>query len=109
MESIFVRPKDSLEGISNLNAWKARVLNILEEHDLYRYVSIVMEDPASNADHIKFKKNQAKAKRIIYDSVKDNPMSVITPLKTTKECLDTLTNLSEKKSLRQKRDLKNKL
>ena len=42
-------------------------------------------------------KNQAKEKRIIYDSMKDNLMSVITPLKTTKECFNTLTNIYEKK------------
>ena len=36
-------------------------------------------------------------------------MLVITPLKTTKECFETLTNLYEKKSPTQKRALKNKL
>ena len=56
-----------------------------------------------------FEKNQAKEKRIIYDSMKDNLMSVITPLKTTNECFDTLMNLYEKKAPTQKRDLKNKL
>ena len=46
---------------------------------------------------------------IIYGSVKDNLMSVITPLNTTKECFDTLTNIYEKNASTQKRDLKNKL
>ena len=41
--------------------------------------------------------------------MKDNLMSVITPLKTEKECFDTLTNLYEKKAPTQKRALKNKL
>ena len=41
--------------------------------------------------------------------MKDNLMPVITPLKTVKECLDTLTNFYEKKTLSQKRELKNKL
>ena len=36
-------------------------------------------------------------------------MSVITPLKMSKECFDTLTNFYEKKAPTQKRDLKNKL
>ena len=48
------------------------------------------------------------AKQIIYESVKDNLMSVITPLKMEKECFDTLRNLYEKKAPTQKRDLKNK-
>lgn len=36
-------------------------------------------------------------------------MTVLTPLKTTKECLDTLINLYEKKVPSQKRVLKTKL
>ena len=36
-------------------------------------------------------------------------MLMITPLKTAKECFDTLTNLYEKKAPTQKRDLKNQL
>ena len=36
-------------------------------------------------------------------------MSTTTPLKTAKECFDTLTNLYEKKALSQKRELKNKI
>ena len=36
-------------------------------------------------------------------------MPVIAPLKTTKECFDTLSNLYEKKAPSQKRVLKNKL
>jgi hypothetical protein len=47
--------------------------------------------------------------RIIFDSVKDNIMPVIAPLKTAKECFDTLSNLYEKKAPSQKRVLKNKL
>ena len=36
-------------------------------------------------------------------------MHVVAPLKTAKECFDTLTNLYEKKAPSQKRVLKNKL
>ena len=57
----------------------------------------MVEDPTSNKGHTTFKKNQDKSKWIIYDSMKDNLIHVITPLNTTKEYLDTLTNLYEKK------------
>ena len=50
-------------------------------------------------------KKQAKAKRIIFDSVKDNLMLVIALLRTTKECFDALANLYEKKAPTQKRVL----
>ena len=49
------------------------------------YVSNVVEEHTTNVGCVSFKKNQAKAKRIIYDSMKENLMSVITPLNTTKE------------------------
>ena len=72
-------------------------------------MTYVIEEHTTNAGRTNYKKNQEYAKRIIYDSVKDNLMSVITPLKTTKECFDTLTNLYENKAPTQKRPLKKKL
>ena len=93
-----MKAEDRLEGASNFNIWKVRVLNILEEYDLDSFVTSVVEEPTTNAGRTNFKKNQAKAKRIIFDSVKDNIMLVIAPLKTAKECFDTLTNLYEKKA-----------
>ena len=109
MASISVRLEDRLEGTFNFNTWKARILNILEEHDLDGYVSFVVEEPTANAGRTAFKKNQAKSKRIIYDSVKDNLMMVITSLKIAKECFVTLTNLYEKKDPSQNISFKNKI
>ena len=58
----------------------------------------VSEEPTSNAGRLAYKKKQAKARRIIYDFVKETVMPNITTLKTTKECFDTLANLYEKKA-----------
>ena len=90
MTSISIRPKNCLEGTSNFNTWKARVLNLLEENDIDSFMNSVVEEPTTNATRINYKKNIAKAKRIIYDSVMDNSMSVITPLKTKKSILKHL-------------------
>ena len=104
MDSISIQPEDRLEGTSNFNTWKARVFNILEEHDLDSFVTSVIEDPTTNAGRTNYKKNQAKAKQIIYESVKDNLMLVITPLKTTKVCL-THSRISMRRRLLLKRGL----
>ena len=48
MTLIYVRSEDCLEGTSNFNTWKARVLNILEENNLDGYVSTVEEDTTPN-------------------------------------------------------------
>ena len=84
------------------------MINILEAHDLDSFVTSVIEDPTKILIRTHYKNNQAKEKRIIYDSMKDNLMSVITPLKTTKECFDTHTNLYDKEALTQNRDFNNK-
>ena len=109
MTSISVRPEDRLDGVSNFSTWKVRIMNILEEHDLDQFVTSEVDTPTTVAGRSSFKRNQAKAKRIIFDSVKDSIMTVLTPLTTTKECFDTLTNLYEKKIPSQKRVLKTKL
>ena len=69
----------------------------------------VTEEPTSNAGRLTYKKKQAKARRIIYDSVKETVIPNITALKTAKECFDILTNLYEKKAPSQKRFLKKRL
>ena len=102
-------PEEKLEGSANYNSWKARLTTILEENDLDDLVSNTIEEPTSNVGRIAYKKKQAKARRIIYDSVKEALMPNITSLKTAKECFDTLVNLYEKKAPSQKRVLKKRL
>ena len=101
-----IRAEDKLDGSSNFNNWKARIIVILEEHDLDQYVIIEVVEPTSSAGRASFKRNQAKARRIIYDFVKENIMSIITSLKTMKECYDTLVKLYETKATGHKRLLK---
>ena len=67
-----IKSEDRLEGASNFNAWKARVLNILEESDLDDLVTRVVEEPTTAQGRATFKRKQAKAKRVIFDSVKNN-------------------------------------
>jgi hypothetical protein len=109
MMAATIRPEDMLDGSSNFNNWKARLMAILKENDIDHYVTSVVEEPSSKARRTAFKRNQAKARRIIYDSVKKNLMLMITPLKTAKECFDTLVKLYETKAPSQKRLLKNHL
>ena len=98
MTLVFVQPKYRLEGISNFNTWKVRVLNILEENNLDGYVSTMVEDPTTNEGKINLKKNQENTKHIIFDSIKDYLMSMIIPLKTVRECFNTLTNIFKTKA-----------
>ena len=83
--------------------------SILEENDVNDIVFNVSEEPTSNAGRLAYKKKQAKARRIIYDYVKEIVLPYVTTLKTAKECFDTLANLYEKKAPSQKRVLKKRL
>ena len=89
--------------------WKLRITNILQEHDLEKYVTIVVEEPMNNVGRATFRKSQAKAKRIIFDSVKDSIMPRMTSLMTSNDCMDTLVNLYEKHVPSHKRTLKHNL
>jgi hypothetical protein len=60
--SISFRAKDRLEGVANFNVWKLCITNVLQEHDLEQYVTIVVEEPTNNAGRMTFRKIQEKAK-----------------------------------------------
>lgn len=107
--SISVQKEDKLEGFSNFNVWKLRVMNILQEHKLDHFVKPEPKEPTSNARRAAFIKNRAKARRIIFDSVKDSIMIVMNPLMTPKECMDALSNIYEKSAASERRYLKHKL
>ena len=109
MATNIFRPEEKLQGSANHNSWKARLTAILEENDLDDVVFNTIEEPTSNAGRTAFKKKQAKARRIIYDCVRETLVPNITSLKTSKECFDTLTNLYEKKASSQKRVLQKRL
>ena len=98
MATNIFKPEEKLQASTNYNSWKARLTTILEENDLDEVVFNTIEEPTSNAGRTAFKKKQAKARRIFYDSVEETLMPNITSLKKAKECFDTLTNLYENKA-----------
>ena len=109
MATVGFKPEEKLSGSANFNSWKARLTTILDENDLDDIVLNVTEEPTTNAGRLAYKRKQGKARRIIYDSIKEELMPNITSLKTAKECYDTLVNLYEKKAPSQKRVLKKRL
>jgi hypothetical protein len=109
MASSSVKAEDRLVGAANFNAWKYRIMNILEENDLEELITREIEEPTSNTARAAYKRKQTKAKRIIFYSIKDSMMPIIGHLRTTKDCFDALANLYEKKAPTQKRILKKQL
>ena len=66
------RLEEKLQGSTNHKSWKYRLTTILEENDLDDIVFNVSEEPTSNVGRLAYKMKQAKARRIIYDSVMPN-------------------------------------
>ena len=82
---------------------------ILDENDLDDLVFNATKEPTTNVGRLAYKKKQGKARRIIYDSIREELMPNISSPKIAKECYDTLVNLYEKKAPSQKRVLRKRL
>ena len=80
MDTIGFKSEEKLSGSVNFNSWKARLTTILDEND-------------QDVGRLAYKRKQAKARRVIYDSIREELMPNITTLKTAKECYDTLVPL----------------
>jgi hypothetical protein len=90
--------EDRLVGASNFNSWKSRLLITLEESDLMKFVEEFVPKPADASEKTQWKKNDAKARKIIIYSVKDHLIPHISPMKTAKEMFDALKKLFESKN-----------
>ena len=63
---------EKLEGVENFKAWKYQIMLILDENDLEGFIKEEFVEPKEDEAKSKYKKDMIKAKRIIYDSIKDN-------------------------------------
>ena len=72
-----VKLEHMLHGSSNFAAWKARITNTFVEFDLDKIVTRNLEEPTDVTARAAYKKKQAKAKRLIFESIKDNMMPLV--------------------------------
>lgn len=77
-----------LEGADNFRAWKYRIVLILEENDLEKYVENKVEEPEVDEAKARHKKEMIRAKRIIADYIKDHLIPQVSSLKTPKAMFD---------------------
>ena len=88
-----LRDQDRLDGVSNFAIWKARILSVLEEYDIREHAKTVVVVPADANSLQKFNENQARAKCLIMNGVKDHVVPHIAEKKTTNEVWMALTTL----------------
>ena len=97
---------EKLEGANNFRAWKYKIMLVLEEHDLDRFVEeevIELEDEEARVNH---KKDMVRAKRVIADSIKDHLIPQVSFLKTPKSMFDALTRMFEGNNINRKMTLR---
>jgi hypothetical protein len=90
--------EDMLEGATNFQDWKARVLLLLEENELKEYVKVVVATPMDSQELAAHKKKEVKAKQVLLESVKDHLIPHISEKKHAKEMYDALVSLYQNKN-----------
>jgi len=87
---IGMKVEDHLDGATNFISWKSRVL-ILEENDLLKFVNEKVQEQDAEEDKSHWRKSDARARRILVDSVRDHLVSQISQKKMTRQMFKTLT------------------
>jgi hypothetical protein len=80
-----LRVEDRLVGATNFGSWKTRILFMLDGNKIQNYVKEYVSEPKSAKEKARHKKNEAKAKRILIDSIKYHLIPHIADLKTCQE------------------------
>ena len=63
---------ENIEGAENFRAWKYRIMLILKENDLDKFVKEEVKEPEEYESKSKHNKDMITVKRIIAYSIKDN-------------------------------------
>ena len=75
---------ENLEGAEKFRAWKYRIMLILQENDLDKFLKEEVQEPAEDEAKSKNKKDMIIAKRIIANSIKDNLIPQVSSRETPK-------------------------
>ena len=81
--------EDNLDGATSFIFWKSIVL-ILEENDLLKLANEKVPEPNVEEDKSHWRKSDARARRILVDSVKDHLVPQMSQKKTTMKMFKTL-------------------
>ena len=101
--------EDRLDGTSNFSSWKSRVLLILEENDLLKFMNENVPEPKDEAKKAQWKKKNARARRILVDSVKDHLIPQISKKTNFGKMFRTLRKLFQNSNINHALALRNLL
>ena len=108
--------EDRLDGVGNFVPWKARILLVLEENELWDEVvktntanPIVIPASVDAVALAAFNEKNIKGRRIILDAVEDHVIPQISSKTRAYEMLDALTSLFQSSNENRKMVLREKL
>ena len=101
--------EDRLDGTSNFSSWKSRVLLILEENDLLKFVKKNVQEPEVETEKAQWKKNDARVRRILVDLVKDHLVPQIFENMTARKMFRALRKLFQDNNFNHALSLRNQL
>jgi hypothetical protein len=84
--------EDRLDGASNFNPWKSKLLDTLEEDDLLDVTTKVRKEDLEKKVR---KEDDVRARKIIIYSVRDHLLPHISNLKTTYDMYEVLKGMFE--------------
>ena len=87
-----VKVENRLDGASNFNSWKPKVLFALE-NDLLDFMQSNMVEPLHGTEKIQWKKNDIKDRKILIHSIRNHIVLIISKSKSGKEMFDTLKRI----------------
>jgi hypothetical protein len=103
-----IRFEGRLDGASNFGIWKEHILLSLE-YGLKEFAEKTIAVPTDAQQVEAHKKNDAKARRIILDGVKDHIVPHRSGLDTTRKMWEAIIKLYQNSNLNRKMVLKKKL
>ena len=109
MASVGLRVEDRLDGGGNWTPWRARIVLLLEEYELWEIVEIVVVVPTDPVSFAAFKKKNVKAKRVILDSVKNHIIPHVAGRDYAFQMWESLSNLYQSSTQNRKMVLHQKL
>jgi hypothetical protein len=110
MSVVSVKVEDRLDGVSNFLPWKARLILLLKEQDLWDTVQSGLPTVAQGAQQDPvLEKKDIKAQRVILEAVKDHLILHVSEKTSAKEMYDALVSLFQSDNLNRKMILRTKL
>ena len=100
---------EKIEGAEKLRVWKYRIMPIIQENDLDKFVKKEVKEPEEAEAKSKHKMDMIIVKRIIADSIKDNLIPQVSSRETSKEMFDALSGLFEGRNINRKMTPRNQL